>query len=220
MPNRIHWLNIGFIVAVVAASGCGGGSSSLSSVPGPAVLTLYNSNVDFGDVAVGNTSILGVTLANTGGSLLTVQQNSISGVGFATSGIGSGVNLLPGQYVTLAVSFDPSGTGKSSGAVSLTSTASTAPVNVPLSGNGIVASHWATFNWSASNSPAVGYNVYLRSASGSSWVRLNSSPVTATTYTDWDVQSGQSYLYAVTAVSPGNVESPFSNATQATIPSP
>lgn len=218
MPNKIHWLNIGLMVAVLAAASCGGGGGA--PLPGPAVLTLYNSRVDFGDVAVGNSSTLGVTLANTGATQLTLQQNSVSGAGFAAAGIGSGVTLAPGQYVTLAVSFDPSGTGKTNGTVSLSSSTSNAPVNLPLSGNGVVASHWATFNWAAGNSPAVGYNVYLRSPSGDSWTKLNSSPVTTTSYTDWDVQGGQSYTYSVRAVSPANAESAFSNATQATIPSP
>jgi hypothetical protein len=218
MNKKIHWVLIIFLAGVLAAVGCGG--SSGVSLPGPAVLTAYNSNVDFGDVAVGSNSTLGVTLSNTGGSPLTLQQNSVSGTGFTTTGIGSGVTLAPGQYVTLAVSFNPSATGKSNGTVSLTSSTSNAPMNMPLSGNGVVASHWTTFGWAASKSPVVGYNVYLRSPSGESWFKLNSSPVTTTSYTDWDVQSGQSYLYAVTAVSPANMESPFSNATQATIPSP
>ena len=217
MNEKINSLHVSILACVLAAAGCGGGAASL---PGPAQLTLYNANVNFGDVAVGNLSTLAVTLSNTGGSSLTVQQNSISGTGFAAAGIGSGVTLAPGQYTTLAVSFNPSATGNVSGAVSLTSSTSTVPMSVPLSGNGIIASHRTTFDWAASKSVVVGYNVYLRSASGQSWNKLNSSPVTTTTYTDWDVQSGQSYLFAVTSVSPGNMESGLSNATQATIPSP
>lgn len=210
------------LAGVLAAAGCGGGSNSGggASLANPAILAVYNSSVDFGDVAVGNTTTLAITLSNTGGSPLTVQQNSLSGASFVANGIGSGVTLSPGQYTTLAVSFNPSSTGKANGAVSLSSSALTAPLSVPLSGNGMVASHWATFEWAASKSAVVGYNIYLRSPSGQSWTRLNSSPVTATSYTDWDVQSGQSYLFAVTSVSPGNTESAYSNATQATIPSP
>jgi len=218
MNKNVNWMGISVLGCALAMAGCGGGSTA--SLPGPAQLTLYNANVNFGDVAVGNTSTVAVTLSNTGGSPLSVQQNSLSGTGFATSGIGSGVTLAPGQYATLAVSFNPSATGNVSGAVSLTSSTSTVPMSVPLSGNGIAASHRATFDWAASKSTVVGYNVYLRSASGQSWNKLNSSPVTTTSYTDWDVQSGQSYLFAVTSVSPGNLESGFSNATQATIPSP
>jgi fibronectin type 3 domain-containing protein len=34
--------------------------------------------------------------------------------------------------------------------------------------------------------------------------------VIANSYSDWDVQAGESYLYVVTSVSPKNGESPFS----------
>lgn len=181
---------------------------------------MNTSSLDFGDVAVGATATQGITLSNTGTSSLILTQNSVSGLGFTTSGIGSGVNLAPGQYVILSVNFNPSGTGKSGGLVSLLSNSSSLPVNLPISGNGVVAAHWVTFDWAASKSSVIGYNVYLRSASDDSWTRLNSSPVPVTSYTDWDVQSGKIYLFAVKSVSPTNDESALSNATSATIPSP
>jgi hypothetical protein len=223
MNKQLILVRISFLALALAAAGCGGNRGNGgdgASLANPAILTVYNTNVDFGDVAVGNTSTLAITVSNMGGSPLSVQQNSLSGAGFVANGIGSGVTLSPGQYATLAVSFNPTATGKASGVVSLSSSTSTAPISVPLSGNGVVTSHWATFDWAASKSAVVGYNIYLRSPSDQSWTRLNSSPVTTTSYTDWDVQSGQSYLFAVTSVSPGNTESAYSNATQATIPSP
>jgi len=179
---------------------------------------MFDSSVDFGDVAVGATTTQGVTFSNTGESLLTLQQNSVSGAGFTTIGIGQGVTLGPGQYVTLAVSFEPSGTGKANGMVSLTSNTSSSPINLPLSGNGVVAAHSTTLDWDASKSAVIGYNIYRTPASYESWAKLNSSPVLTTSYTDWDVQSGGSYLFTVTAVSAANVESAFSNATLSTIP--
>jgi hypothetical protein len=218
MNRKVNWMYVSFLAGVLAAAGCGGGSAA--QTPAPGILSVYNANVEFGDVAVGKTSTLAVTLSNTGGSPLTVQQNSVSGVGFSTSGVGSGMTLAAGQYATLAVSFNPSGTGTANGAVSLTSSTSSVPINMPLSGNGVVVSHWASFDWVPSQSAVVGYNIYLRSPSDQSWIKLNSSPVAATSYTDWDVQGGQSYTYSVTSVSPTNMESPYSNATEATVPSP
>ncbi|HXC30896.1 MAG TPA: hypothetical protein VNZ56_00355 [Verrucomicrobiae bacterium] len=44
--------------------------------------------------------------------------------------------------------------------------------------------------------------------------------VIANSYSDWDVQAGESYLYVVTSVSPKNGESPFSDATFSAIPTP
>jgi hypothetical protein len=174
--------------------------------------------VDFGDVAVGANTTQGATFVNTGTAALTLQQNSVSGMGFGTTGIGQGITLGPGQYVTLAVSFSPTASGNANGMVSLTSNTSSSPISLPLSGNGVVTSHSNTLNWDASKSSVVGYNIYRTPASFESWTKLNSSPILATSYTDWDVQSGNSYLFAVTAVSAQNVESSFSNATLATIP--
>jgi hypothetical protein len=220
MKSRINWLQVTLLAGVLAATGCGSGGGGGASVPAPPVLAMNSSSVSFGDVAVGATIMMGVTLSNTGGSSLTLQQNSVSGASFTTSGIGTGVTLAPGQYATLTVSFNPSGPGKANGMVSLSSSTSNSLIDLPLSGNGVVAAHWVTFDWDASNSAVIGYNVYRRSASGESWARLNSSPITTTSYTDWDVQSGQDCLFAVSSVSPTNVESPLSNATSATIPSP
>ena len=230
MKTKTNWLYLTLLTAVTALAGCGGGGSPVV-LPGPAVLTMYNSSANFGDVAVGNTVTVGVTFANTGGMPLTLVQNSVSGPGFATSGVGAGVILDPGQYATLSVNFNPSAAGNATGSVYLTSTSTTAgtgsnpgitasqPVSVALSGNGVVAAHQVTFGWAQSASPVVGYNVYLRSPSGSSWTRLNSTPIESTSFTDVDVQCGQSYMFSVTSVGPTNMESPFSNATEATVPS-
>jgi hypothetical protein len=155
-----------------------------------------------------------------GGSSLTLQQNSVSGADFTTTGIGQGITLGPGQYVTLAVSFEPSGVGKANGMASLTSSTSSSPINLPLTGNGVIAGHLAIVDWDASTSVVVGYNIYRNSALDVSWTRLNSSPVTTTSYTDWDVQSGGFYLYSVKSVSSSNYESTFSKTAQVTIPSP
>jgi hypothetical protein len=223
MNTKINWLWSALLAGVLTASGCGSGSGSGggTSSPAPAaVLTMYNSSVDFGDVAVGAGTTQGVTFSNTGGSSLTLQQNSVSGAGFTTNGIGQGVTLGPGQYVTLAVIFAPSGSGKANGMASLTSSTSGSPINLPLTGNGVVAAHSAVVNWVASKSPVVGYNIYRTPASFESWTRLNSSPIIATSYTDCDVQGGGSYLFTVTSVNSTNVESSFSDATLATIPSP
>jgi hypothetical protein len=219
MKTKFTWLSVSLLTGILCATGCGGASASYNPPnQGNPILTMYDSSVDFGDVAVGANTIQGATIANTGTGSLTLQQSSVSGAGFMTSGIGQGITLGPGQYVTLAVSFAPSAAGKADGIVSLASNTSSSPINLPLSGNGVVTSHSNTLNWDASQSPVVGYNIYRTPASSESWTKLNSSPILATSYTDWDVQSGNSYLFAVTAVSAQNVESGFSNATLATIP--
>ena len=212
--NRLHLF---FLAGILAATGCGGSGGGNSSPAFPA-LAIYSLSADFGDVAVGSSRVMGMIFSNTGGSSLTLLQNSVSGVGFTTSGIGSGVTLAPGQYVTLTVSFDPSGTGKASGMISLTSSTSSSPINLPLSGNGVDAAHLAALNWEASTSPVVVYNIYRNSVLDGSWIKVNSVPVTTTSYTDWDVQSGVFYWFAVKSVSASNVEGAFSRATTVSIP--
>jgi hypothetical protein len=219
MKTKFSWLGAVLIAGVLIATGCGaGGASYTPPNSGTPVLTMYDSSVDFGDVAVGANTTQGVTFANTGTAVLTLRQNSVSGTGFMTSGIGQGITLGPGQSVTLAVSFAPSAEGKAGGMVNLTSSTANPAINLPLSGNGVITSHSNTLNWDASPSAVVGYNIYRTPASSESWTKLNSAPIIATSYTDWGVQSGNSYLFAVTAVSMQNVESGFSNATLATIP--
>lgn len=225
LRDKIGWLYVD-AAAVLITTGCGGGGSSAgtggetSDQLQPAILTMYGSGANFGDIAVGNSVTVGVTFANSGFSPLTLQQNSVSGAGFATSGIGQGLTLNPGQYVTLAISFEPSVTGRTTGTVSLTSSSASSPINLTLSGNGVSPVHSATVNWDSSKSSVVGYNIYRTPAAYESWAKLNSTPVIANSYTDWDVQSGKAYLYTVTSVSPANVESVFSDASMSTIPSP
>jgi hypothetical protein len=226
MTNRIKMLHLAFLAAVLSIAGCGGAGGTGGGIytPPPALpaLTMGSSSADFGDVAVGNTRSLEITFSNVGESPLTLQQNSVSGSSFSASGIGAGVTLPPGQFVTMTVNFQPPGTGKASGIVSLTNNTSNSPINFPLSGNGVVTGHAAQLNWSASPSPVVGYNIYRTPAVQpfSSWTKLNSSPVATTSYTDWDVQTGQFYIFTVTSVSSDNMESTLSNATTTSVPLP
>lgn len=78
--------------------------------------------------------------------------------------------------------------------------------------------HNVNLSWKASTSAVVGYNVYRRGGWG--LVKLNSVPVTGTSYVDSTVQPGQTYYYVTKAVSPKGTESTASNEVQANIPSP
>jgi fibronectin type 3 domain-containing protein len=62
-----------------------------------------------------------------------------------------------------------------------------------------------------------GYNVYRSAVSGGAYARLNSSAVTASSYTDSSVQPGQVYYYVVTSLASG-AESSDSNEVSAAIP--
>ncbi len=85
--------------------------------------------------------------------------------------------------------------------------------------------HSVTLKWVASTTKGVdGYFVYRAvGGMGAGYERLMATPVKATTYKDVNVESGKSYVYAVTTVMTINsrlVESAFTPQVVAKIPSP
>lgn len=81
--------------------------------------------------------------------------------------------------------------------------------------------HAAILTWTASTTPNVTYNVYRAAASAGPYTLVNSSSISATTFTDTSVQAGQTYYYVTTAVDGNNNQSAYSSPpAQATIPSP
>jgi len=63
-----------------------------------------------------------------------------------------------------------------------------------------------------------GYNVYRSTVSGTSYIRINSSPTASLKYTDGSVASGETYYYVVKAVNSSGAESARSSQTTAVIP--
>ncbi len=80
--------------------------------------------------------------------------------------------------------------------------------------------HSADLKWKASVLRVVVYNVYRSETDGGPYTKLTSAPVRTTNYTDRSVQSGHTYVYAVTAVDGKAKESVHSNYAKALIPSP
>ncbi|MGD0552154.1 MAG: cellulase family glycosylhydrolase [Sedimentisphaerales bacterium] len=67
-----------------------------------------------------------------------------------------------------------------------------------------------------SETDLAGYNVYRSTTSGSGYVKLNSSPLTSSEYSDVNVSSETTYYYVVTAVDVGGLESVYSGEVSAT----
>jgi len=80
--------------------------------------------------------------------------------------------------------------------------------------------HYVSLAWKASTSSVIGYNIYRASLSTGPFTKLNAQPQSAVKYTDNDVQAGNTYYYAITAVNSNSVESNYSNEASATVPSP
>lgn len=97
--------------------------------------------------------------------------------------------------------------------VSASSKASTQPA-----GQSAPAQYNVALSWNASNSSVVGYNLYRGTQSGGPYAKLNSSPLSATNYTDSTTVSGTTYYYVSTSVNGANQESEYSNQASVTIP--
>ncbi len=81
--------------------------------------------------------------------------------------------------------------------------------------------HYVTLSWIPSASASVaGYYIYRESLSDGVIVMLTASPVTGSSYTDTQVQPGQTYLYAIASVDNAGDESSPAGPILATVPSP
>ena len=198
--------------STIALSGTGVTSTFL--------LTASPTSLSFGNVTVGSKSApQTVTLTNSGNSSVSISQINVSGSGFSASGLTAPLTLAAGQTASFSVVFASTTAGSATGNVSLVSNATNSPT-IALSASGVQPIPLArTLSWNPSPSGPVSYNVYRGTQSGGPYQKLNSSPVSTTTYTDNSVLAGQTYFYVVTAVDSRNMESVHSNEVSATIPS-
>jgi len=197
--------------ATVSLSGTGTAATyTLSVSPG---------SLSFGSVTDGSTASQGFSVTNTGNSNVAISGISATGAGYSIVSGGSAVTLSPNQSASVNVQFAPTVAGSANGAVTVLSNA-TGSNGVTLSGTGVApqVNHAVALNWGASSSSVAGYNVYRSSVSGSSYAKVNSSLVGGVSFTDSNVQAGQTYYYVATAVDAGGTESVFSNEVSAIVP--
>jgi hypothetical protein len=203
--------NSGHLVTTIGLSGSG--VSTTQSLVSP-------SSLPFGNVAVGKTAILSLSVKNTGNSSVKISGISVAGTGYSATGISAGLTINPQSTAVLSVELTPKAVGSLPGAITITSNASDPKITVALSGTGISASvHDVVLNWMGSTSTAVeGYNVYRSNISGGPYSKIVTYPVSSTEYTDATVTAGLEYYYVVTTVNDEGVESIPSNQTAVTIP--
>jgi hypothetical protein len=117
------------ILVSLTASGNSGTPGQLSPNP---------SSVAFGSVKTGSSQTNSVTLSNTGGTDLTVNQATLSGAGFSTNNLALPLTLHAGGTASLSVTFAPTRSGNFTGTVTFT-TNSTSNVVLPISGTGVAS---------------------------------------------------------------------------------
>jgi hypothetical protein len=182
-------------------------------------ITVTPTSLAFGTVVIGSTANQTVTISNPSTVSVSISKVAVSGTGFAASALTLPLTLASGQSVPVTVKFSPQTSGAVTGSLQITTSASTTPTTVVLSGTGGTIQHSVTLSWAASSSSASGYNVYRSTTSGGPYTKLNSTLLTALTYTDSTVSSGATYYYVVTDLTSG-VESGFSNQATAVVPTP
>jgi hypothetical protein len=209
--------------ATLAASVAGTVKSySLSLGATAATLTISSASVNFGTINVSSTTSQSVTLTSSGTASLTISGASVNGTGFTLSGASFPLTLTAGQTTTLAISFDPTTAGATTGSVVLTSNSSTGTTStVALSGTGQAVPFEVSLTWDAPGSssiPVVGYNVYRANSGTSSYSIVNPSLDASTAYTDTTVADGSSYMYYVVSVDAEGNQSVPSSTFNALIP--
>jgi Abnormal spindle-like microcephaly-assoc'd, ASPM-SPD-2-Hydin len=95
-------------------------------------LTPSPASLGFGNVSVGATSTLPMTLTNSGTYFIQLSQEQTTGAGFSVSGLNLPMFLAPKQSVKFNVMFAPQSVGAVSGDLDLTSTG----LSIPLTGTG------------------------------------------------------------------------------------
>lgn len=178
-------------------------------------LKITPSALSFGDVAVGGSGTEPAVLTASGGSVTVTSASSSSSL-FALASVKFPFTIASGKSVSLNVTFTPPKSGAASGKVSFASNAGDSPTSSTVSGTGTTPI--VSLAWSASTSDGIsGYNVYRSTAPKGTYVKINSSLVKATSYTDSDVAKG-SYAYAATAVNSKGEESGYSSQIDVVVP--
>lgn len=131
-PSTTGWMGEAITVtssisskSLFCTGAAGTGVNSQYLTPSPASL-------GFGNVTMGSTSTLPMTLTNSGTYYIELSQELTTGTGFSVSGLNLPVFLAPKQSLTFNVLFTPQTVGAASGDVDLTSTG----LSIPLTGTG------------------------------------------------------------------------------------
>jgi len=100
-------------------------------------ISVVPTSVNFGNVTVGITNTQSVIVSDSGSANLSITQATISGTGFALSGVALPLTLAPGGSAVLTVNFTPASASSTTGALTLVSNAPNSPLSVTLSGTGV-----------------------------------------------------------------------------------
>ncbi|MGH9686847.1 MAG: beta strand repeat-containing protein [Candidatus Acidiferrales bacterium] len=159
-------------------------------------LTLSPTALNFNNVTVGQTSSESVTLINNGNANLLLTAATVTGNGFAISGLSLPKTLPAGQSTTLGVQFTPSSTSAASGSISFTDNSASSPQTLLLTGSAVAAGGTLSANPGSYNfgSVVVGSSanqtITLKN-SGAGAVTIDQVGVTGTGFSTSGISAGQ-----------------------------
>lgn len=223
LNGSARYVCIGFLCVFTAfvLAGCGftQGTTTNSTTTNQGQLAANPTTISFGNVNIGASTQQNVIVTNSASVSVNISQVNVSGTGLSTSGLTAPMTLTAGQSTIITVIYAPTSASITNGSVTLVSDAVNSPTTVAVTGTG-VQGHSVGLSWNASTSVVVGYNVYRWTGGTESGQRtmVNSALVTANSFTDFTVASGQAYTYAVTAVDSSGVESAYSTPVSVSIP--
>ena len=160
-----------------------------------------------------------MSLANTGNYRVSVSQINMSAAGFSATGFALPLTLAAGQSTSFSVTFTPTTSGFFSGSVTVSSSATNPSLIVSLAGSGVASvNHSVSLGWVPGDSLFGGFNVYRGSQPGGPYSKVNSALISATSFVDNSVTSGQTYYFVATEIDSTGTESSYSSEVSATIP--
>jgi hypothetical protein len=116
-------------------------------------ISVNPTSLSFGNVTVGQSSTLSLTITNKGGGTLSVTGLSLPNGPFALVSPPTFPLSVPAAGTTITVKFTPTAAGAQMSAFSIASNGSSTPVPVSLSGTGVAAAATPTIKLSATNLP-------------------------------------------------------------------
>ena len=120
-----------------ANNNCGNGCGTIFTF-GLAAVSLAKSSLKFGNQALDETSTsLPLTLKNTGGTVLAINDVTVTGDFAIATNTCTGAMLLSNQICKVTITFTPASLGLENGTLSFIDSAGNSPQSIPLSGTGV-----------------------------------------------------------------------------------
>jgi hypothetical protein len=126
------------VLSIASSASANPSTVSLTGTGTQSALQLSPSSLAFGNIVLGSSANLSLTVTNTGTALATAVTFSVTG-DYAITIPCSVPSLAPGASCTLQLTFTPTSLGVRPGTLTLTSSDPGSPAVVPLTGTGIAA---------------------------------------------------------------------------------